>query len=109
ASLFQGMQPDTVTLDEALKLLTLPREVGRHPVDNQTILASPGRYGPYIKHGNEFRSLDSEDQLFTISLDQAVELLAAPKKSRRRQSAAKTVLRSLGAHPKRGGPLKVLS
>ncbi len=109
ASLFQGMQPDSVTLDEALKLLSLPRDVGLHPNDNQPIIASPGRYGPYIKHGNEFRSLDSEDQLFTITLDQAVELMAAPKKSRRRQSAAKTVLRTLGAHPKSGAPLNILS
>ena len=109
ASLFQGMQPDTVTLEEALKLLSLPRDVGLHPTDNQPIIASPGRYGPYIKHGNEFRSLDSEDQLFTITLDHALELLAAPKKSRRRQSAAKTVLRSLGPHPKSGAQLNVLS
>ncbi len=109
ASLFQGMRPDTVTLEEALKLLSLPRDVGLHPSDNQPIIASPGRYGPYIKHGNEFRSLDSEDQLFTVTLDQAVELLAAPKKSRRRQSAAKTALRSLGPHPKSGAQLNVLS
>jgi DNA topoisomerase I len=109
ASLFQGMSPDTVTLDQALRLLSLPREVGLHPADNQSIIASPGRYGPYIKHGNEFRSLDSEDQLFTITRDEAVGLLAAPKKSRRRQSAAKTVLRNLGAHPQSGAPLNVLS
>jgi DNA topoisomerase I len=109
ASLFQGMRPDTVTLEEALKLLSLPREVALHPADNQPIIASPGRYGPYIKHGNEFRSLDSEDQLFTITRDQALELLTAPKKSRRRQSAAKSVLRSLGVHPKSGAPLNVLS
>ena len=109
ASLFQGMHPDTVSLEEALKLLSLPREVGLHPADSQPIVASPGRYGPYIKHGNEFRSLDSEDQLFTITRDEAVQLLAAPKKSRRRQSAAKSVLRSLGAHPTSGATLNVLS
>jgi DNA topoisomerase-1 len=109
ASLFQGMGADTVTLEEALKLLSLPREVGLHPADNQPIIASPGRYGPYIKHGNEFRSLESEDQLFTITRDEAVQLLAAPKKSRRRQSAARSVLRSLGAHPTSGAPLNVLT
>jgi DNA topoisomerase I len=109
ASLFQGMSPETVTLDEAIKLLSLPREVGLHPADQQPIIASPGRYGPYIKHGNEFRSLDSEDQLFTITPDQAVELLAAPKQSRRKQSAAKSVLKSLGSHPKSGAPVNLLS
>src|SRR4029453_12569462 len=109
ASLFQGMHPDTVSLEEGLKLLSLPREVGLHPADSQPIVASPGRYGPYIKHGNEFRSLDSEDQLFTITRDEAVQLLAARKKARRRKWPANSVLRSLGAHPTSGATLNVLS
>ncbi len=109
SSLFATMQPDSVTLDEALKLLSLPRELGRHPADGGMVLASPGRYGPYVKHGNEFRSLDSEEQLFTVTLDEAVELLAAPKKSRRRQGGAKSVLRTLGPHPDGAAPVTLLA
>jgi DNA topoisomerase-1 len=83
--------------------------VGKHPSDGEPIVASPGRFGPYIKHGKEFRSLENEERLFTVSLDEAVALLAEPKKSRRRQSAAKTVLRELGPHPKGGAPVNVLA
>ena len=108
-SLLSGMTEQSVTLDEALRLLTLPRELGRHPEDGQPIVASPGKFGPYVKHGKEFRSLDSEDQLFTVTLDEALALLAAPKKSRRRQSAAKTVLRALGAHPQSGTAVNILA
>jgi len=108
-SLLSTMTEESVTLDDALRLLSLPREVGKHPSDGVPIVASPGRFGPYIKHGKEFRSLESEERLFTVSLDEAVALLAEPKKSRRRQSAAKTVLRELGPHPKGGAPVNVLA
>ena len=108
-SLLSTMTEESVTLDDALQLLSLPREVGKHPSDGEPIVASPGRFGPYIKHGKEFRSLESEERLFTVSLDEAVALLAEPKKSRRRQSAAKTVLRELGPHPKGGAPVNVLA
>jgi DNA topoisomerase-1 len=108
-SLLSTMTEESVTLDDALRLLSLPREVGKHPSDGEPIVASPGRFGPYIKHGKEFRSLESEERLFTVSLDEAVALLAEPKKSRRRQSAAKTVLRELGPHPKGGAPVNVLA
>ena len=63
------MTESTVTLEEALKLLSLPREVGVHPDDGQAIVTNFGRFGPYVKHGDEFRSLESEDDVFTISLD----------------------------------------
>ena len=96
ASLVGGLTEATVTLDDALRLLALPREVGRHPDDGEPVLANFGRFGPYVKHGSEFRSLDSDDQVFTVSLDQAVDLLRQPKRSRRRQSASKAVLRDLG-------------
>jgi DNA topoisomerase I len=103
------MTEQSVTLEDALKLLSLPREVGKHPSDGESIIASPGRFGPYIKHGKEFRSLENEERLFTVTLDEAVALLAEPKKSRRRQSAAKTVLRELGPHPQGGAAVNVLA
>src|SRR6185436_5108001 len=89
ASLQSGMTDQTVTLDEALKLLSLPRTVGLHPDDNEPITTNFGRFGPYVKHGDEFRSLESEDDVFNISIDAALELLRAPKQSRRRQGAQK--------------------
>ena len=106
ASLQAGMTEATVTLDEALRLLSLPRVVGKHPDDNGEILTNFGRFGPYVKHGDEFRSLESEDDVFNITLDAAVELLRAPKQSRRRQSAQKKVLRELATN---GTTLKLMA
>ncbi len=108
ASLLASQREDTLTLDQALQLLELPRTVGLHPDDGQPILASPGRFGPYIKHGDEFRSLASADQIFTVTLDEAVELFRQPKRSRRRQPAERKVLRELGADPSSGKPLQIL-
>ncbi len=95
ASLQAGMTESTVTLEEALKLLSLPRVVGLHPDDNEPITTNFGRFGPYVKHGDEFRSLESEDDVFSISFDAALALVRAPKQSRRRQGAQKKVLREL--------------
>jgi DNA topoisomerase I len=95
ASLQAGMTEATITLEEALRLLSLPRELGVHPDDNQPIVTNFGRFGPYVKHGDEFRSLESEDDVFGISLDAALELLRAPKQSRRKQGAQKKTLREL--------------
>ncbi len=107
ASLQGAMTPDTVTFAEALKLLSLPRELGPHPDDGQVILTNFGRFGPYVKHGDEFRSLGPDDDVFTISLERAVELLREPKRSRRgRQAASRTVLREI-VDPS-GTTLKVL-
>jgi DNA topoisomerase-1 len=106
ASLQGAMTEATVTLQEALKLLSLPRTVGSHPEDGAPILANFGRFGPYLKHNDEFRSLESEEQVFEIDLDGAVEILRAPKQSRRRQAAQKKVLREL-THD--GSTIKVLS
>jgi DNA topoisomerase-1 len=107
ASLQAGMSESTITLDEALRLLALPRVAGLHPDDNQPIVTNFGRFGPYVKHNDEFRSLDSEDDVFTISLDAALALLRAPKVSRRRgQSAQKKTLREL---TKDGTTFKVLA
>jgi DNA topoisomerase-1 len=96
ASLLPTMSPETLTLADALKLLTLPRRVG---VDENgvEILASPGRYGPFIKRGDDTRSLANEEQLFTLTLDEALRLLAEPKV--RGRAAAKPPLRELGTDP----------
>ena len=94
ASLQTGMAESDVTLEQALKLLSLPRVVGLHPDDNEPIVTNFGRFGPYVKHGDEFRSLESDEDVFTISFDAALALLRAPKQSRRRQ-AQKRVLREL--------------
>jgi len=85
-----------VTLEEALKLLTLPRVLGKDP-EGAEIVAANGRYGPYVKRADDFRSLDSEEKLFTVSLDEALALLAAPKVRQRR--AAAPPLREMGPDP----------
>ena len=94
ASLQAGMTETTVTLDKAIKLLSLPRVVGLHPEDNQQVVTNFGRFGPYVKHNDEFRSLESDDDVFSINFDTALALLNAPKQSRRR-SAQKKILREL--------------
>ena len=99
SSLPSAWSDRTLTLDDALKLLSLPREVGTHPADGQTIVANFGRFGPYVKRGDEFRSLESDADVFSVSLDAAVELFNQPKRSRARRSAAKTVLKELGTTP----------
>jgi DNA topoisomerase I len=103
ASLFKDMSLDTITLDEALRLLTLPRVVGVDPGDGHEIVAANGRYGPYIKKDTETRSLEREDQLFTVTLDEALALLAQPKQRGRR--AAAPPLRELGPDPETGQPI----
>ena len=103
ASLFQSMSPDTVTLEDALRLLTLPRTLGE--ADGEPVVAANGRYGPYVKKGKETRSLESEGQLFTATLEDALALLAAPKARRRR--AAAPPLKELGDDPVSGKPIVV--
>src|SRR5690606_25177457 len=86
ASLLRSMSPETVTLEDALKVLSLPRLVGKDPEGNE-IYAGPGRFGPYIRRGDDYRSLADEEQIFTITLPEALELLAAPKTRQRRAPA----------------------
>src|SRR5207245_9360440 len=81
ASLFKTMTPDTVTLEEAVRLLSLPRVLGTHPDDGEEVVALNGRYGPYVKKGSDTRSLEAEEQLFRIDLDAALALIAEPKPS----------------------------
>jgi DNA topoisomerase-1 len=95
ASLRPDMSESSISLDDALRLLALPRELGPHPDDGEVIVTNFGRFGPYVKHGDEFRSLESDDDVFSISLEGALALLRAPKQSRRRQSAQKRVLAEL--------------
>jgi DNA topoisomerase-1 len=109
ASLLPTMTESSVTLADALQLLTLPRVLGVHPESREPVLASQGRFGPYVKHGDEFRSLEDGDDLFAIDLARALDLFAAPKRSRRRHSAAKSVLKELGAHPRGGAALRLLA
>ncbi|MGZ8463840.1 MAG: topoisomerase C-terminal repeat-containing protein, partial [Candidatus Deferrimicrobiaceae bacterium] len=101
ASLPEGESVDSITLETALRLLSLPREIGLHPDDGAPIESNFGRFGPYVKHGDDFRSLDSEGQVFTISLDEAVELLRQPKRGRKRTfgAAKKAPLKDLGTNP----------
>jgi DNA topoisomerase-1 len=101
ASLFKSMSPETVTLEDALRLLTLPRTLGES--DGEEVLAANGRYGPYVKKGKESRSLDSEEQLFQIALDEALAKLAEPRTRGRR--AAAPPLKELGNDPASGQPV----
>ena len=105
ASLFSSMEPASVTLEEALKLLSLPREVGVDPADNEVITAQNGRYGPYLKKGSDSRSLASEDQIFSITLDEARRIYAEPK--RRGRAAAQPPLKMLGDNDVSGKPMSV--
>ncbi|HEX4931304.1 MAG TPA: topoisomerase C-terminal repeat-containing protein, partial [Gaiellaceae bacterium] len=98
SSLFKTMSPETVTLEEAIKLLSLPRTLGVDPADGEEVTAQNGRYGPYVKKGTDSRSLEAEEQLFTVTLDDALALLAQPK-PRRGRGEAKPPLRELGPDP----------
>jgi len=105
-SLFASMDLQTVTLEDALRLLSLPRIVGTDPQSGEEITAQNGRYGPYLKRGTDSRSLTSEDQIFGITLEDALKIYAEPKR-RGRQGAAAPPLRELGADPATGKPMVV--
>ena len=105
ASLFASMDVESVTLEEARQLLALPRVVGVD-TDGQEITAQNGRYGPYLKKGTDSRSLGSESEMFTVTLEQARAIFAQPKQ--RRGRVAKPPLAELGPHPDTGAPVRVL-
>jgi DNA topoisomerase-1 len=104
ASLFETMTPERVTLDDAIQLLSLPRVVGVDPADGQEITAQNGRYGPYVSKGKESRSLANEEKIFTVTLDDALALLAQPRQFRGR-AQAKPPLREFGADPVSAKPV----
>ena len=104
-SLFASMSLDTITLADAVKLLSLPRVVGEDPESKDEITAQNGRYGPYLKKGTDSRSLQTEDQLFTVTLDEALAIYAQPKQ--RGRAAAAPPLKELGADPVSGQPIVV--
>ena len=106
ASLLRSMDLSTVTLEQALDLLSLPRVVGQDPESGADITAQNGRYGPYLKKGTDSRSLETEEQIFTVTLEQALELFAQPKR-RRGQAAARGPLRELGEDPATGKPVVI--
>jgi DNA topoisomerase-1 len=106
ASLFKSMSLDTVTLDDAQRLLSLPRVVGVDPNTGEEITAQNGRYGPYLKRGTDSRSLTDEEQLFTVTLDEALEIYAQPKQ-RGGRAAAAPPLRELGTDPATGKPMVI--
>ena len=106
ASLFKSMSLETVTLDDALRLLSIPRVLGPDPSDGEDVVARNGRFGPYIQKGKESRSLESEEQLLSITLEEALSLLAQPKE-RRRRGGASAPLRELGVDLETGKPVVV--
>ncbi|MDQ4093300.1 MAG: type I DNA topoisomerase, partial [Actinomycetota bacterium] len=106
SSLFKSMSLETVTLDDALRLLSLPRLLGTDPETGHDITAQNGRYGPYLKRGTDSRSLADEEQLFRITFEEACKIYAEPKR-RGRQAAAKPPLRELGPDPVTGKPMVV--
>jgi len=105
ASLFKDMSLEEITLDDALRLLTLPRVVGVDPSDGVEITAQNGRYGPYVKKGSDSRTISSEEQLLTITLEEALAVFAQPKA--RGRAAAAPPLKELGPDPVSGQPVVV--
>jgi DNA topoisomerase-1 len=106
ASLPKGVAPDEIDLERAIALLSLPRQVGRHPEDGEPILAGIGRYGPYVQHGKTYANLDSPEEVFSVGLNRAVTLIAEkrlrPSKGRRFGADPG---RALGDHPTKGGAI----
>ena len=107
--------PEDVDLEQALKLLSLPREIGPHPEDGITVWSNIGRYGPYLKHapstsdrGGTNANLESIDEVFTVGMNRAVQLLAEKVASRGGRGVAAKTLRELGEHPDQGGPVNIM-
>ena len=107
ASIPKGWVIEDLDLEAALKLLSLPREIGIHPETGKPIIAGIGRYGPFVENAGKYANLDSVDEVFTVGANRAVSLLAEKKSGRPRASAS--VLKELGEHPTLGGPVTVRS
>lgn len=110
SSLPKGWSPASLDLDRALKLLSLPRQVGVHPEDGKTISAGLGRYGPFILHDGTYANVSDIEEVFDIGLNRAVALLAEKRAGGGRgRGAATTPLKDLGAHPETGEPIHVMA
>ena len=107
SSIPKGTSLSDVDFELALKLLALPREVGKHPETGNPIVANFGRFGPYVKHDGVYASLDSEDEVFTVGINRAVTVLAE-KKAKGRGPRGAEALKELGAHPQSGTMIKVM-
>ncbi len=105
-SLLKGMTPDDVTLDKALALLSLPRELGKHPDDGEAVLAGVGRFGPYVKHGTKYKSIPADESVLEVGMNRAVALLAEAKGASRGRAAVKP-LRVVGNHPMDESPIEL--
>jgi len=108
ASLPKGWRPEDMDLEKALKLLSLPREIGPHPEDGEPVEAGIGRYGPYVKHGRLYANLKDPEDVFVIGMNRAVEELAKKAASRGKGRAAAKPLKELGEHPETGGAVNVM-
>ena len=107
ASLPKGWAPDSLTLERAVALLSLPRQLGPHPEDGQPVEAAIGRFGPYVKHGTVYANLPDVEEVFSVGMNRAVEVLAQKLAGRRGAAAPVGPLRDLGEHPD-GGPVQVM-
>jgi DNA topoisomerase-1 len=105
-SLLKGMTPDDVTLEKALLLLSLPRELGSHPEDGQPVLAGVGRFGPYVKHTTKYKTIPADESVLEIGMNRAVALLAEAKATGRGRAAAKPI-RIVGNHPADEAPVEL--
>ncbi|MGB3147260.1 MAG: topoisomerase C-terminal repeat-containing protein, partial [Paracoccaceae bacterium] len=108
ASLPKGWGAEALTLERALMLLDLPRAIGPHPDDGELVEAGIGRYGPYVKHGRTYANIPDAEEVFTIGMNRAVEVLAQKLAGRRGSAATAAPLKDLGEHPD-GGTLQVMA
>ncbi|MBB3871493.1 type I DNA topoisomerase [Brevundimonas mediterranea] len=109
SSLPKGWSPASLTLDQALRLLALPREVGVHPEDGKMITAGLGRYGPFVLHAGTYANVSDIDEVFEVGLNRAVALLAEKRAGRPGRGAATAPLKDLGVHPETGEPIHVMA
>lgn len=108
ASLPTGWSPEEMNLEKALMLLNLPRIIGPHPNDGEPVEAGIGRYGPYVRHGRLYANLPDVDEVFTIGMNRAVEVLAEKLATRGGSRSAAKPLKELGEHPEKGGPVAIM-
>ncbi|MFP5295809.1 MAG: topoisomerase C-terminal repeat-containing protein, partial [Alphaproteobacteria bacterium] len=109
SSLPKGWSAATLELEQALRLLALPREVGLHPEDGKPITAGLGRYGPFVQHAGTYANVSDIDEVFDIGLNRAVALLAEKRAGRAGRGSAVAPLKELGAHPETGDPVQVMA